>query len=539
MSDVSQSLGVGGPAAAPVRQRTAPVRLRRGLSLGGLVILGSGGSIGTGVLFSSTGMAAVAGPAMIISWAIGGAIYMFIGLSYVDMGLRYPEAGGPARFSFYTHGSATNLINAVCDLIWYLFIPAIEALAAMEGISHFDHGLLTSSGDPTTTGGLVAVALMILFVPCNYFGIGVFHRLTNVLGGAKILLYLLLGAGVLVVFFSAQSFTHYGGFTPFGGSGILAAIPLAMFSYGGARVMPDYAEEAHDPRDLKRSIPLAVGIQWALYVLFAVAFIAALGWSQLSVSTGSWAGLAKTSGNPFVLLTTNRGASGLFAIALAVGIIGPAVDGYVYQGAGSRVLMAMGRSGYVSNRMQQLSRRHQVPIWGILVLMVVGAIVAFIAAPLPNIYSLIDDSVAAGYVGFSAIPIAMLAVRRANNQPIEWTSALIAGIAFAGASLIVYWSGWPSVPYAAILIAVGALIFGLTGRVGDWRHAGWYVAYILFLLLMTWIGSVGSQNVISFNLSTAIVIAVALLVFLPWGVASRLSQPQTTAQPPVDPAAET
>jgi len=60
-------------------------------------VLGIGGLIGTGALFSGVGMAAVAGPAMILAWVIGAVIYAFVGFTYMDMSARFPEAGGPVR----------------------------------------------------------------------------------------------------------------------------------------------------------------------------------------------------------------------------------------------------------------------------------------------------------------------------------------------------------------------------------------------------------------------------------------------------------
>jgi len=139
----------------------------------------------------------------------------------------------------------------VSSLVWYVFIPPIEAVAVVEGLTYFDPGLLTPSGTPTVPGALVAFALILLFVPLNYFGIELFHRLTNIFGGIKILLYLALAIGIAVVLGYASNFTHYHGFAPFGTAGVLAAVPVAMFAFGGIRVLPDFAEECNEAKDLK------------------------------------------------------------------------------------------------------------------------------------------------------------------------------------------------------------------------------------------------------------------------------------------------
>ena len=496
--------------------------LKQGMSLTGMLILGIGGTIGTGALFSGVGMAAVAGPAMIVAWIVGAIIYAFIGITYIDLSVRFPEAGGPSRYALYTHGHVANLVNSVGSLIWYLFVPPIEALATVEGLAHFDAGLLKANGDPTTAGALVAVGLTLVFVPFNYYGIQAFTRFTNVLGGAKILLYVLLAAGVAIALTHGGNFSHFGGFAPFGFGGVLAAVPLAMFAFGGIRVLPDFAEEVTDSRHLKISIIVSIVGQSLIYVLFGVAFIGAIDWKKLSVATGSWASLSKVAGNPFILLTNHNDVAWLLALAIVVGILGPFVDGYVYQGAGSRVLLAMGRSGYVSRRMKEVSATRGIPVGALLAITAVGAVISFLAAPVPSIYSLINDSVVAGYIAFAAVPVAMLALRRQKGERLSVPTAVVGALAFGGASLIVYWSGWPSVPYAVILSAVGVIGFGLFSRATGFTHAIWYVVWVLFLTAMTYIGSVGKGTEISFDFGTAIVAVVSIVVFLPWGLASRL-----------------
>jgi len=178
-----------------------------------LVILGISGAVGTGVLFSSAGMSALAGPGVILAWVLGSIFYTFVGLTYVELSRVYPEAGGPSRYAIYSHGKVTNLINAMADLIWYLFIPPIEALAVVEGLDYFYPSLISSSGVPTTEGVLIGVAILLLFVPFNYFGVKFFGKSTLIGGGVKLILYLAVALGVIALSFIPSNFTAYGGFS--------------------------------------------------------------------------------------------------------------------------------------------------------------------------------------------------------------------------------------------------------------------------------------------------------------------------------------
>ncbi|MEM3320181.1 MAG: APC family permease [Metallosphaera sp.] len=495
--------------------------LKKELSYLDLLVLGISGAVGTGALFSTAGMAAEAGPATVIAWILGGIFYLFVGLTYSEISMNIPEAGGPSRYSLYSHGRLTNLINAMSDLVWYLFIPPIEALAVVEGLTFFFPNLLTSSGTPTVLGGIVGVVLLLLFIPFNYFGVRAFGRSTTAFGSIKLVLYVALALGVMGVFFSARNFVSYGGVAPFGLAGMFSAIPLAMFAFGGIRVIPDYAEEAKNKRKLSSAIILTVIGQTLIYVLFAVAFIGGINWSVHSLTPGNWTGITTAlPGNPFVDLA--KGNSALLILAIVVAIVGPFVTGYIYLGAGSRILFAMGRTGIISKLMKQLHSTYSIPAWALLAFGIVGAIITFLTSPIPTIYSLISDAVVAGYLGFAVNPVAMTVLRKNFTYRLKG-GRVISIIAFISASLIAFWSGWPSVPYSVIIIAVAVALFGSIYKgFRNVYNSLWYIAYILFITIMTYIGSDGALSIINFYQATALVALISAILFFPWGVKSAI-----------------
>ncbi|MCE4608212.1 MAG: APC family permease [Caldisphaeraceae archaeon] len=492
--------------------------LKKELSLVNLFIMGTVGAIGTGVLFASTGMAAHAGPAIVISWILGGVFYFFVGLTYVQLAINYPEAGGPSRYSLYSHGRITNIINAFADFVWYLFISPIEALAVVEGINYFSAPhhfiLIGSTGVPTTIGAILAVIIMLIFVPFNYYSIKFFGRSTMGLGIIKLAFYLAVMFGFIIFFFHYKNFTSYGGFAPFGFAGIFSAVPLAMFAFGGIRVIPDYAEEAKDPRDLGKAIVYTVLAQTLIYIGFAIAFVSSIDWKGLGLSIGNWASLSSLPGNPFIDIAGTRNFIPLLVLTGIVGLIGPFVTGYIYLGAGTRVLFAMGRSGYVSNKIKTLSKHH-IPLWALIVVVAIGSIIAYLSAPLPTIYGLIVDAVVAGYIGFITNPVAMEAlIAKGKIKPIVPGYKIIAPLAIIFAFLIVYWSGWPCVPYSVILLAILSIVFSAIYRVKEnFRNSLWYIGGIAFLTLMSYIGSVGALNIVSFYEGSAITVIGALVFY--------------------------
>src|SRR5204862_1234676 len=80
-------------AAAP-----ADNSLRRDVGLVGLLFASLGSIIGAGWLFGALYASQLAGPAAIISWALGGGAVMLLALTHAELGAMYPVSGGSARF---------------------------------------------------------------------------------------------------------------------------------------------------------------------------------------------------------------------------------------------------------------------------------------------------------------------------------------------------------------------------------------------------------------------------------------------------------
>ncbi len=521
----------------PITGKHKKPRLRRELSLFQLVIIGVVGALGNGALFGTVGMVALAGPGAIIGFIFGGIIYTSVGFTYMELARVHPEAGGPTRFSLYTHGRLTNLLNSLADLTWYIFIPPIEAVSIVAGLDYFFGGLLTSSGYPTMTGSLIGLALMLAFVPFNYFGVRRFGASTKYLGVVKLIFYLAMSFGLIFLVFNWHNLSSFkGGFVPFGPIGILLAMPLAMYDFGGIRVIPDLAEEAKKPEIISRAVILTVIFETMIYISVAIAVIFSVNWSALGIVPGNWGALMNYSSgvNPFFVFAHSNNLDIVFIIAVVAGLMSPFVTGYIYLGSGTRILFAMGRSGFVGDAFKRLHSKYEIPIWSLVAFAVVGAFVVLVSAPLPSIYHLIDYAVDAGYLGFITNPVALMASRRqgiTKKEHMYPAMAVVAPIAMALASLIIFWDGWTSIVYSLSIMLGGSLIFGIISYFGTtnrdkmhWANGIWYLAYIAFMVLMIGISSDGLYNYLTFTEGTIITGIVTAFVFYPFGVFSALKE---------------
>jgi len=55
----------------------------------------------------------------------------------------------------------------------------------------------------------------------------------------------------------------------------------------------------------------------------------------------------------------------------------------------------------------------------------------------------------------------------------------------------------------------------------------WYIFYIAFLLVMSYIGGEGALSILNFYQSSAMVAVVSAAVFFPWGILSGLRDVKT------------
>jgi len=522
-------------------------QLKRELTLVQLVFIGVAGALGNGALFGAVGMVTVAGPGAIIAFIFGGAIYVTIALTYMELARVHPEAGAPSRFSLYSHGRTTSLINSFADIIWYVFIPPLEALSIVDGINYLVPGspLLGASGYPTAEGVLVGIALVLAFAPFNYFGVGMFGKSTKYIGAVKLFFYVSMGLGLIFVVHNFGNFANhaYGGFLPYGAVAILLIMPLTMYDFGGIRVIPDLAGETRKNEVEKndaivKAVGLTVLFETLIYISIAVAILASINWHALGLTPGDYAGLkgAMHGDNPFFILAHSNGLGIIFIFAVIAGLMAPFVTGYIYSGAGARIFFSSSRSGFLGSAFKNLHKRYSVPFWAIITFAIVGAVTVMISSPAPSVYSVIVDATVAGYLGFSTHPVAMWVQRRqgVTREDQKFRGALLYGpIAMGVSSLVVYWSGWPSDPYAMLLITIGVIIFGVPFKAFEQvKNSIWYIMYFAFLLVIVFFSkTVGPGTMygvhvgfIPFTWGTLITFLATTLIFFPWGVASGLKE---------------
>ncbi|WP_028636233.1 APC family permease [Nocardioides sp. URHA0032] len=519
--------------ATPTREATEP-NLKRHVGVVGLLFASVGSIIGSGWLFGALNASQQAGPAAIISWALGGFMILLIALVYAELGTMFPVSGGVVRFPHLAFGSFASYSAGWITWVAVATTAPIEVEAALQYATKYapftrEH---TVNGEIvhtlTALGYGAAVVLMATFVVINYFGIRWFARINNALVWWKLGIILLVIAAFLISAFHGENFTSHG-FKPSGWHGVFTAIATSgiVFSYLGFRQGIELAGETDNPR---RNVPLAVVgsvlLTGLIYIALQVAFIGALPTQVLSDS-GSWAKLTfENDFGPLAALASLLGLSWLAVLLYVDAIVSPGDTGLIYTTVTSRISYAMARNGNAPKALARTTDRG-VPLISLVVAFVVGLIVFL---PFPSWQQLVGFITSATVMSFASGPLVLVALRKRMpelERPFRVPGGhLIPFLAFWSSNLIIYWSGWDIVWKLAVAIAIGFLLLPIYHVLGhdtpklDLRSgASWVLPWLAGLLVISWLGSypepaAGNQNVLSFGTAIPALFALSVLVYV-------------------------
>ncbi|MFA5612469.1 MAG: universal stress protein [Anaerolineaceae bacterium] len=243
--------------------------LKRQLSLPQVIMLGTAGTLGSGIFILSGHAAAIAGPAAIWAVLIAGILSFSIALNYSELATTYPETGGAMTYvrEAWGKGLLAFLVGSM-DSISSTFYTALSAVGFAYSASVFFPALATS----TFGIGAVAISAILLFVILNILGVTKVGKLQVIMGIILLVAFAIyiIGGFTMPNGFSTATLLPSGRWFQSDDIGvnigiILRTIALIYAMYVGFEVIADDAEEVKNPT---KNIPLAIMISLFLIVLF-------------------------------------------------------------------------------------------------------------------------------------------------------------------------------------------------------------------------------------------------------------------------------
>jgi APA family basic amino acid/polyamine antiporter len=410
--------------------------LHRSLGPIQLTLMGIGGVIGTGIFVLTAEAAQKAGPGMMISFVIAGAVCAVAALCYSELASMVPVAGSAYTYSYAVLGELVAWMVGWALIMEY----ALGASAVAVGWSGYVAGLLHSIGvviPPALAAGpdggglfnMPAVVIVALVTGLLVVGTKESASVNAVLVAIKV-------AALTAFVALTLPLMHLKNFTPFtpqgwgnplgsGGTGVLGAAASIFFAYVGFDAVSTAAEETKNPQ---RNVPIgllaSLVICTLFYLLVAGGAIGAYGAQPVYgahgevLAAGSRALTARCTalGGPQPLVCSREALAHVLrqvghpvvgnVLGLAAGFALPSVVLLMMFGQ-TRVFFVMARDGLLPKALSAVHPRFNTPH---VVTMITGVGVAFAAAFLP-VGKLADYSNSGTLFAFAVVSVAVMVLR--------------------------------------------------------------------------------------------------------------------------------
>lgn len=319
------------------------VHLSREMKLLDVTMIGVGAMIGAGI-FVLIGIAAgVAGPALIIGFALNGCIALLTAMSYAELGSCYHDAGGGYLWVKEGLPKWNGFLSGWMS--WFAHAVACS-LYALGFAAYFEHvlkefGVLLPYWGFLSPQKLLAVGIAIIFAYVNFRGASETGKIGNMVTMAKIaVLMIFIGFGLEFMFRQGDWSGAFAPFMPNGWGGVFQAMGLTFIAFQGFEVISQCSEEVKNP---KKNIPRAVFLSLLIVVpIYLLVAITSLGSVRPEGGMTPWDFLATQKETALVGVAQTFFTGG-GVLLLIGGIISTmsALNATVY--SSSRVAFAMGR----------------------------------------------------------------------------------------------------------------------------------------------------------------------------------------------------
>ena len=349
-------------------EQTPPQELKRALTNRHIQLISIGGAIGTGLFMGSGKTISLAGPSILLVYAIIGAMLFFVMRALGELLLSNLDYNSFSDFSADLLGPWAGFFTGWT--YWLCWI--VTGMADVVSIIHYVH--FWFPGLPAIISVLCSIGLLLSL---NIAAVRLFGELEFWFALIKIIAIvalILVGIGMLGAGFTAPegtrasvSYLWVGGVFPHGVEGFMAGFQIAVFAFVGIELVGTAAAETKDPETVLPKAINAIPVRIILFYVISLAIIMCITpWWHIDPVSSPFVNVFSMLGLPaaasiinFVVLTSAASSanSGLFST--------------------SRMLYGMAKTGVASQYFGRLSRL-SIPSNGLLfscVCLLLGSVV--------------------------------------------------------------------------------------------------------------------------------------------------------------------
>jgi len=413
--------------------------LKKTLGAFDLIMLGTGAIVGSGI-FTVVGIAAAggngnigAGPAVVISMLLASLACIFSAMCYAEFAAMIPSAGSAYLYTYATMGEFPAWIVGWSLMLEFLigYIAVLSAwtgylMEFIKGFSKYLPGWLVNppvwliSDYITASANLMKEGLNPDVVIPHIFGIPISFSLPGLVFTIIVALILIKGIkesaamtsllvflklGVIALFIITGAFyikpENWVPFAPNGIDGICVGAFLIFFAYIGFDAVSTAAEETKNPQ---KNLP--IGIIGSLVTCTVVYILTAL--VLTGISPVSEINLQAPLAHAISSVGQNW-IAGLISIAVLAGLTSVLT---VMMLAGSRILFAMSRDGFLPRVLQVLHPQFKTPH----IITILAAVVCIAGSMFLDISTAAELCNFGTFTSFIIVCVAVLILRKTDPE---------------------------------------------------------------------------------------------------------------------------
>ncbi|MDN0077031.1 amino acid permease [Crenobacter sp. SG2303] len=320
--------------------------LKRELKNRHIQLIALGGAIGTGLFLGIAQTIKMAGPSVLLGYALAGFIAFLIMRQLGEMVVEEPVAGSFSHFANRYWGPFAGFMSGWNYWVLYVLVGMAELSAV---------GIYIQYWWPQIPTWVSAFAFFLIINAVNLSSVKNYGEMEfwfSIVKVAAIIGMIIFGAYLLISGDAGPAATvtnlwQHGGFFPHGLSGLVMAMAGIIFSFGGLELVGITAAEAANP---EKTIPRATNQVIYRILLF---YVGALG---VLLSLYPWEKVVD-GGSPFVLIF-HALDSNIVATILNIVVLTAALSVYnsgVY--CNSRMLYGLAKQGNAPQSLMKVNRR--------------------------------------------------------------------------------------------------------------------------------------------------------------------------------------
>ncbi len=374
--------------------------LGRSLKARHVSMIAIGGIIGAGLFVGSSTSIATAGPAVIVSYLLAGALVLMVMRMLTEMAVAIP---GVQTFPEFARHGLGNLGGFLSGWLYWYFWVVVVAIEAIAGAIIIEEWIAV----PAWLIGIVLMAILTAVNLTSTRFYGEFEFWFSSLKVAAIIAFIVVLTG-FVLGVNPQgaptfaNLTSEGGFVPAGWMTVLAATTSVIFSLVGAEIATIAAAESAESERIIAKMTSTVALRiLVFYVLSVLLIVCAVPWTTIVPGMSPFTTALDAINIP--------GAALIMNIVVLIAVLSCLNSGLYVT---SRVLFTLAAKGDAPQSLVELNKR-QVPARAILVASVFSyiALGASIVSPQVVFSFLVNASGAIMLIVYLMIALSQIRLR--------------------------------------------------------------------------------------------------------------------------------